>query len=125
MSECQYKQKDLIRYLQNQMTREEERELQHHLVCCRECRFELEHLRRMVYELSRERQSIRKWLMVAAVACCTVGGGAYFINKNLLTTGGEEGTLEINTPKNYHSIDSIPVDTGRIDSAFTPKRKIK
>lgn len=74
MKKCSYKKEKLIRYLQNRMNREEESELQQHLLTCHVCANELKHLRIMIKELKKPRSSRKKFIIAAAIACSFAGG---------------------------------------------------
>lgn len=106
MGNCKYKKSDLVRYLQNRMTRSEECEFQKHLIHCESCTKELKKLRYCMARLKKESSSKKRWIIAAAIACSVVGG-IYISQMN-----EQEETIPFDFKQEpiYHDIDSLPMN---------------
>lgn len=121
---CGYKRSDVLLYIQNRMSREEETEFQQHLLQCEECRDELAQLRSIVHAIGKKEHSPRTfhvWMVAASVACILLGGGAYWYyrlsSQESISLPGGNHELKINPPvmrndrDSITSKDTLPADT--------------
>lgn len=115
MKEHHCDKSDIIRYLSNKMTRQEEAKLQKHLLTCDSCREEVRKLRVLVQAMKKDGRAIPSWVITTAIACTLVGG--IYIVQYRDYRRGERHQIEYNLPPaNSYRIDSVPIDSIRYDS---------
>lgn len=112
MAACkEYKEKELLAYLQNKMNRSETEDLQFHLIRCKVCRDTLRRMRLMVEEETFVRVRFEwykqyKWY-AAAIGLLIVGsvGGYLFFS----LSEGTDHHLDMDKVPTYHSADSVEI----------------
>lgn len=133
MSDCQfYKEKKWKDYLGNRLDREELEAVQFHLLHCAACRAELERMRAMIRLLDVNHPVEKKiyfWQQSTYRVAATIGllvalsaGGFFYLHTS---PAGEEYPVQIAVPPDYHSVDSVKIDSIRIkpDSIIEPLPK--
>ncbi len=116
-----YSSSDLMFYIRGKMSREQELELQHHILSCEECMSELESLRSAVNSIEESVPnttggSIRRiYLIAASIAAVAVGGLFSILNWD--SEGGSMSPLIYESAPIYNSSDKIiQHDSLQIDS---------
>lgn len=114
MKQCAYTQQDIIRYLRNRMSREEETAFQEHLLKCEDCSAELVQLRLCMKEFGRHNIPMARWVLIASIAC-SLAAGSYIITREDVVPSGR---IYIQPPlyDNNNDFDSLRNDSIRIDS---------
>lgn len=114
MKQCIYTQQDIIRYLRNRMTRDEETAFQEHLLKCEYCPAELAQIRRCMTEFGRHNISMGRWVLIASIAC-SLALGSYIITRE---DALPPNRIDIQTPvyDDNADLDSLQNDSSRIDS---------
>lgn len=114
MKQCTYTQQDIIRYLRNRMTREEETAFQEHLLKCEDCATELIQLRRCMKEFGRHNIPMARWVLIASIAC-SLAAGSYIITREDVVPSGK---VDIQSPvyDEHSDLDSLQSDSTKIDS---------
>lgn len=121
---CGYKRSDVLLYIQNRMSREEETEFQQHLLQCKECCDDLAQLRSIMHAIGKKERSPRifhVWMVAASVACILLGGGAYWhyrlSSQESISLPEGNHELKINPPVMRNDRDSITSkDTVSVDA---------
>ena len=114
MKQCTYTQQDIIRYLRNRMTREEETAFQEHLLECEHCSVELIQLRRCMKEFGRHNIPMARWVLIASIAC-SLAAGSYIITREDVAPSGK---IDVQPPlyDDHGDLDSLRNDSISIDS---------
>lgn len=117
MDRCkEYKEKDLLAYLQNKMSRGETEDFQFHLIGCRVCQDTLKRMRLMIDEdslpiVQLKRHKQYKWYVAAIgfLIVSSVGGYLFFS-----ITEGTDHYLDMDKMPAYHATDSIEINPDSI-----------
>lgn len=118
MDTCkEYREKDLLAYLQNKMSRGEAEDFQFHLIRCKVCQDTLKRMRLMVEEESIpaivrfERYKPYKWYAAAIglLMVSSVGGYLFFSIPE-----GTDHHLDMDEVPTFHSTDSLEINSDSI-----------
>lgn len=118
MDTCkEYREKDLLAYLKNKMSRRETEDFQFHLIHCKVCQDTLKRMRLMIEEESTpvvirfERHKPYKWY-AAAIGLLIVSsiGGYLFFN----IPEGTDHHLDMDKMPVFHTTDSIGINSDSI-----------
>lgn len=113
-----YERSDLLCYLQNRMSREEENEFQRHLMTCHHCREEVGRLRTIIHTLEHHTVMNRKqiWIAAATIALLIVGGITVTVWRNGAPSNSSS-PLQYNPEDVHHNQDTVLwKDSVRVDS---------
>ena len=117
MDTCkEYKEKDLLAYLQNKMGRRETEDFQFHLIRCEVCQDTLKRMRLMIEEerspvVGIERYKQYKWYAAAIglLVVSSIGGYLFFSIPE-----GTDHHLDMDKMPVFHTTDSIGINSDSI-----------